>query len=166
VLRAAFPEVGSGGGGGGADGDTATAEDVETSTPFKDAHVHFIGRISDSSNPDDYYNEIITDASIIVTTHPDTYESDYRTWESFAAGACVFMPTPIIPVQPPFVDGQHCIFFDPAHLEHLITDIRALLDNDVKRCEIASRGQAFVKQFHNSTTRAHLLVEDAISGAL
>ena len=102
------------------------------------------------------YHDVNAMARVIVTSEPDNWEGDFRMWESFAAGAAVAMATVHAPVQPPFLDGVHCLLFDRDAPQDVIPRIQALLDNEPTRLRMAAAAQDLVRRHHTPLARADL----------
>ena len=107
------------------------------------------------------YFRLLRRSKIIVTCNPGKWEGDHRTWEAFANGALVFVDRTLTPLAHPFIDKEHCIFYDLSDrgLRTLREQIYYYLDRTDKAERIAHAGHEFAMKYHRSSNRIDEILE-------
>jgi hypothetical protein len=100
----------------------------------------------------DYFDKM-TRARIVVTCNPDRWEGDYRLFEALSSGSLVLSDTMSTPVENPFIDWEHLIYYDKNNLDGLGKIIRELLIHDDLRQFIANNGYEHAMRFHKASDR-------------
>ena len=107
-----------------------------------------------ASNMRDYFR-LLKRSKIVVTCNPGKWEGDHRTWEAFANGPLVFIDKTLTPLTHPFIDGEHCIFYNltDSGLRTLRERIWYYLDRPDKAERIARTGYEFAMKHHRASNR-------------
>ena len=109
------------------------------------------------------YFEMLKRTRIIVTCQPDKCSGDIRTWEAFAARALVCVDR-LPPLSHPFVDGKHCIIFEPTKLgfRELKGKIEYYLQHLDEAEEIATQGHEHAITYHRAVDRVGEMIDLAL----
>lgn len=123
------------------------------------------GNMKRFNDPDmkEYFN-LLKRSRIVVTCNPSRWEGDFRTWETFASGALVFIDRMYIPMKHPLVDGKHCIFYDTSgegllKMEKMILHLIAKPELAV---HIAREGHDFAMRYHRASNRIDEILEQIL----
>ena len=110
------------------------------------------GEIGRSEFQSDYF-DIMTRSKIVVTCNPDLWEGDYRLFEALSSGSLVLIDRMITPVENPFIDWEHLVYYDRNQLGKLGNTIKELLANDAVRSYIANNGYEHAMNYHTASNR-------------
>ena len=81
-------------------------------------------------------------------------------WEAFSFATCVLYCDPMIWIPHPFIDRQHCVYFNES-CEDVPEKIRWLLAEESYRQDLAAAGKRHCRAFHTTQARAAYLLEIA-----
>jgi len=101
------------------------------------------------------YFRLLKRSRLVVTCNPGKWEGDHRTWEAFANGPLVFVDRTLTPLNPPLLDGMHCIFYDVTDkgLRELRKKIMYYVDHPDEAAVIAHAGHVFTMKYHRASNR-------------
>lgn len=99
-----------------------------------------------------YFNKMFH-SKIVINCNPCDWEGDYRTWESLASGALVFVDRMITPIIHPLIDGTHIIYYDRDNLNDLKEKVLYYLNNEKHRVDIAKEGNYYALNYHKPSDR-------------
>lgn len=83
-----------------------------------------------------------------------------HAFEAFSFATCVLYCDPEIYIPHPFVDRQHCIYFDE-NCEDIPRKIQWLVNDDPYRRYIAAGGKRHCREFHSTKARSEYLISIA-----
>lgn len=115
-----------------------------------------------TGNPFMRYLSLLSASKVIIACGPDHLGGDSRLWEAFASGALVVMDKPRVALPNPFVDGEHCIIYEPSHagIRKMIRRVRMLLANSTERLRIAKAGKAHAIKYHQAKNRVGMILNE------
>ena len=101
------------------------------------------------------YFRLLRRSRIVVTCNPSRWEGDHRTWEAFANEPLVFVDRMWTPLNPPLLDGMHCIFYDLSDrgLRELRKKIMYYINHPDEAAIIAHAGHVFTMKYHRTSNR-------------
>lgn len=111
------------------------------------------GRMNTEVN--EYYSTMLN-AKIVVNCNPDWWEGDYRLFEALSCGCMVMSDPMITPVENPFVNEKHLVYYDT--FESLFNKVNFYLDNIDKLETIAKQGYDYSMKFHKSSDRINQIL--------
>lgn len=100
----------------------------------------------------EYFN-IMARSKIVVTCNPDRWEGDNRLFEALSSGSLVLSDSMMTPVENPFADWEHLVYYNKEDLGGLSDMIDGLLANDGVRSHIARAGYEYAMQHHTASSR-------------
>ena len=111
------------------------------------------------------FQDYNSDAKIIVTSNPDPWEGDSRTFEALSTGALVFVDyteslQELIPH--PFVNGTHLIVYYHGEYDTLGKLIEYYLEHAEEREAIARSGYMHVMNYHRAEHRLDYVLDKAL----
>lgn len=118
--------------------------------------------LSESNNFFIDYLKIMSSSKIVFTAQPTHCDGDNRTWEAFCSKALVFMDVTKLTIDPPIIDGIHCIMFDASDSKSILKAIdkaKYYLVNESERLMIANAGYDFVKNNHKGYHRVKYILD-------
>ena len=89
-------------------------------------------------------------AKIIVTVNPADWEGDFRTWESLAAGALVFVDPLMVPHPYPLRDGVHIVYFSSHNKTELWEKLDLYMNDPARRERVAVNGYLYAMKYHRT----------------
>jgi hypothetical protein len=95
-----------------------------------------------------YYFQKMFRSKIVVTCGPNTWEGDYRLYESLFSGDLVCLDKIYTQVVNPFINKKHLLYYERENFEKLMTLIPYYLEHSLEREKIGNQGQKFVLEKH------------------
>ena len=107
------------------------------------------------------YLSKLHDSKIIITSNPEGWEGDSRTWEALASGALVFVDEMYTPLENELIDGVHCVMYRHTlkGYAELVRKIKYYLDNPDLARKIGECGRNFVKEYHMPKNRVEYIIK-------
>lgn len=115
-----------------------------------------------TGNPFVRYLSLLSATKIIITCSPDHPGGDSRLWEAFASGALVVMDGPRVALPNPFVDGKHCLIYEPNRISinTMIARVKVLLGDNEARKQMAEAGQEHARRHHRAVNRVRRILNE------
>lgn len=113
-----------------------------------------------TGNPFLKYLSLLSATKVLITCSPDHLGGDSRLWEAFASGALVVMDKPRVALPNPFIDGRHCLIYEPNQIgiDTMIARVKVLLGDNEARQQIAKAGYKHAQKHHRAVNRVGMIL--------
>lgn len=97
------------------------------------------------------YYEINKASKIVVTANHNNWEGDWRFYESLSTGTVVFIDKMMVPLDHPFIDGKHVVFYND--MQDLSKKLLKYYNNEKVLERISLESKNFVYNYHKPENR-------------
>jgi hypothetical protein len=102
------------------------------------------------------YYKTMKRSKIVVTCNHNNWEGDWRLYEALSVGTCVFVDKMLIPVDNPFIDGEHLVYYNS--VSELRDKLNYYTKNDNLVNDIANNSKEFVYKYHTPKNRMETIL--------
>ena len=102
------------------------------------------------------YYKMMRRSNIVVTCNHNNWEGDWRLYEALSVGTCVFVDKMLIPLDNPFINGEHLVYYDS--INDLKEKLRHYLINSELTTQVANKSKEFVYKYHTPKNRMGYII--------
>lgn len=107
------------------------------------------------------YFQQMSNAKIIVTVNPSSWEGDFRLWEALASGALIFVDPLFVPHPFPLIHEEHVIYFSNQDQADLVRKLDYYRSHPEEAARIAHNGYAHAMKHHRTVSMIDYVLRTA-----